>query len=165
MENKRQSIRIYPDWMSLTEERFHEEIYHGEDNWYFYYNMDWENYLIYGMVLHNKDYKIEYGTPSWFTSYVDNYEITPFNCGGEDITLVFYKKGWVRNILTFYLHDKVTENGMTYNVSSKIEPDQEFMEGKPAPGRAAVPQSVWITYVTRHMERLKSQTAWNPTKK
>lgn len=165
MSKQQRPKRPYPDWMCLTERRFHEEIYHGGENWHFHYNMDWENFLIYGMILHNKDYKIESGTPEWFTDYVKNYEVTPFDYGDKDITLVFYKKGWIRNRLTFHLEDHVSETGMIYNVTAKIEPDPEFLAGKPAPGRAAVPREIWMSYVSRHMDRLKSQTDWNPVKK
>ncbi len=162
---KQQPKRSYPDWMCLTERHFHEEIYHDEDDWHFHYNMDWENFLIYGMILHNKDYKIEDDTPGWFSDYVENYKVVPFDYGDKDITLVFYKKGWIRNRLTFRLEDRVSETGMVYNVSAKIEPDPEFLAGKPAPGRAAVPREIWMNYVSRHMDRLKDQSDWNPTKK
>ncbi|GLC78289.1 hypothetical protein [Lacrimispora brassicae] len=40
---QRQPKRSYPRWMSLTEEGFHEMNYKGDDNCYYYYNMDRED--------------------------------------------------------------------------------------------------------------------------
>ena len=155
------NLRPYPDWMSLTSKRFHEIRSKGND-WYFYYNMDWEDYLFYCMILHNKDYQVKGGMPQWLRQYIDAYEVKPFDYGNRDITLVFYKEKWVHNTLTFYLEDRVTEHGMAYNVSSVINPAPEFLEGKNPPGRAACPQSVWQEYVIKHVERLKSGNEWNP---
>lgn len=157
--------RAYPDWMRLIPRRFYDSAYQGKDSWFFYYNMDWENTLIYAMILHNKDYQIEGGTPQWFSAYVERFELRPFDCGGKDVTLTFYKQGWVRNTLTFHMHDRISPSGMAYNVSSRIQPDPEFLAGSPAPGRAAVPQEVWERYTMAHIERLKAGCEWNPGEK
>lgn len=158
-------FREYPDWMRLVSKRFHDTIYQGNNHWYFYYNMDWENTLLYAMILYNKDYLIEGDIPEWFTAYIERFELLPFDCEGKDVTLVFYKKGWVRNTLTFHLQDSINPNGMVYNVSSKIEPDPEFIAGENAPLRGAVPQDTWEPYVMAHVERIKAGNEWNPTLK
>ena len=154
--------REYPDWHRMVPERFREEVYKGNDNWVYYYNVNWELYLFYGMILHNKDYLIEGVMPNWFSTYIQDKKILPFDNKGEDVTLVFEKEKWVKNILIFHINDSVTENGMVYNIESIIVPSPEFLMGKPAPGRGACPQTTWEPYAVKYMKNLRDGTEWNP---
>lgn len=162
MQDLARPPRDYPDWHRLVPARFREEVYNPGGDWVFCYNTDWESFLIYGIILHNKDYLVEGGMPDWFRAYVDRREVLPFDCGGKDVVLVFRKEGWVRNTLTFHLADSRTEAGTAYNVTSRIEPEDIFRSGGAAPGRAACPQSTWEPYVISWFERLRSGSDWNP---
>ena len=164
MNDSPKPARAYPDWHRLVPGRFREEVYIPGGDWVFCYNIDWESFLIYGIILHNKDYLIEGGMPDWFRAYVERREILPFDCAGQDVTLVFHKAGWVRNTMTFHLTDNCTEKGTIYNTTSRIEPEAGFISGDPAPGRAACPQTTWEPYVLGRMERLRYGTDWNPSR-
>ena len=157
--------REYPDWQRLVPGRFRKEVYAGSDNWVHYYNMDWEDLLVFGVILHNKDYLIEGGMPEWFRVYAEDCVVEPFDHGNGDVVISFHKAGWIRNTLVFQLEDSTIEDGFVYNVKSILQPDPEFLAGNPAPGRAACPQSVWQRCVIAHMERLRYGNDWNPTKK
>ncbi len=162
MKPKSSPPREYPDWHRLVAPRFREEVYNSCADWQFCFNTDWESFLIYAVILHNKDYTVKGGMPHWLEAYITRCEVEPFDFGGKDITITFVKPGWVENTLVFYLQDHTTANGLVYNMASIIKPSEEFLTGRPAPGRAACPQSVWEPCIVRHMERIKNQTDWNP---
>ena len=153
--------RPYPDWHRMVPRRFREEVRQGT-HWAFYYNVNWEMFLFYAMILHNKNYLPEGGAPPWFEDYLTEKALTPFDFGGEDIVLVMEKEKWVRNTLVFCLEDGVTPDGLRYNMVSVIEPSPEFLAGEPAPGVAACPQSTWEPYALRYIERLRDGSEWNP---
>ena len=154
--------REYPDWHRMVPERFREEVYKGNDDWIYYYNVNWEMYLFYGMILHNKDYLIEGSMPNWFKAYLQDRELVPFDNEGRDITLVFEKNSWVKNTLIFHLEDNKSEKGTTYNMESIIVPSGEFLAGSAAPGRGVCPQSTWEPYAVKYMERLRDGAEWSP---
>lgn len=162
MEMKQTPPRDYPDWHRLVPPRFCKEVYHSEDDWVFYHNVDWETFLLYTLILHHKDYLVKGGMPPWLTAYLEHGEITPFTPESNEITLCFDKKDWVENTLVFTLEDDKTEDGFVYSMQSILKPYPAFWQGKAAPGRAACPQTVWEPYVIKHMERLRYGTTWNP---
>lgn len=151
--------RDYTDYHRFVPDRYREEVYAGDDNWLYYYNIDWEDFLTYAMILYHKNYAVEGGAPDWFMTYIDEIKVVPFDSGGQDITLTFHKPGWIRNTLTYHLKDGVTPGGMTYNVTSKIEPLQDFLNGKTAIG---CPQSTWQPYVLKRIENLRYGVDWRP---
>lgn len=150
--------RSYPDWFRGALEV--EMDFKGYGNWWYYYFTDWENVLLYCVVLATKGYIFDGDMPHWLQQYMNNMRVVPFRPESREITMSFSKKGWITNTLTYLVgHRERAPRGLLYNVRSQIVAQQGFLDGQPD---SFCPEQVWGPYARRREENLRTGKTWAP---
>jgi len=123
--------RGYPDAFQINVQK--EEIYKNNDDWTIYYpNMDWDDFLMYMMVLSKKGYEFEGGTPDFISNYVDYMETSQEGIKFP-VSVTARKKGWAKVRIQFFLDGAKSPTGKIYNMSEKVRPGPDLLAGRHGP--------------------------------
>lgn len=118
----------YPDAFHTTGSK--EEIYKGNDDWTIYYtDIEWEDFLLYQLVLVKKGYEYEGGTPEWVTAYINNMD-TKMPKLESPVKLTARKEGWAQLSIRYYIEGATSPGCQLYNMSTKILPGEDLLAGK-----------------------------------
>ena len=139
--------RAYPDayWTDSAKE----EVYRGNDDWHIYYaGIDWENFLLYQMVLVKKGYSYPAGMPDSVRSYLDAMTIEPEPDG--EVRLFVEKENWVALEVRYIPAGVESPGGMRSTMVTRILPGADFLAGKAG---AVLKREDYAPYAEKRDER------------
>ena len=123
-------FRHYDDvfWRSSRKE----EVYRGDDDWTIYYaEIDWEDFLLYQVMLLKKGYVYDRGMPLWIQGYIEHLENEPPPSVGSSVMLTVKKKDWAKLHMAYHFDYVFSPGGMLFDMCTQIEPGPDFLLGKP----------------------------------